>query len=104
MDSTFRHRGHELASRNAPSISVDAAVRIEAHERDGQERLLRYCARPAFALESLREIDIEHLVFESVKPSPRGSVSLMLTPMPLLDRIAVLISQPRKHLWREIHN
>ena len=36
-------------------FSVDAEVRIEAHERDGLERLLRYCARPAFALERLRE-------------------------------------------------
>ncbi len=37
-------------------FSVDAEVRIEAHERDGLERLLRYCARPAFALERLREM------------------------------------------------
>ena len=66
-------------------FSVDAAVRIEAHERDGLERLLRYCARPAFALERLREIDTEHLVYESVKPAPGGSVSLMLTPMQLSD-------------------
>ncbi|MEO6421551.1 MAG: transposase [Candidatus Nitrotoga sp.] len=30
-------------------FSVNAEVRIEAHERDGLERLLRYCARPAAA-------------------------------------------------------
>ena len=36
---------------------VDAEVRIAADERDGLERLLRYCARPAFALERLRGID-----------------------------------------------
>lgn len=28
---------------------------VDAHEREGLERLLRYCARPAFALERLRE-------------------------------------------------
>jgi len=81
-------------------FSVDAQVRIEAHERDGLERLLRYCARPAFALERLREIDSEHLVYESVKPGPGGSVSLMLTPMQLLDRLAALIPPPRKHRHR----
>ena len=81
-------------------FSVDAKVRIEAHERDGLERLLRYCARPAFALERLREIDPEHLVYESVKPGPGGSVSLMLTPMQLLDRLAALIPPPRKHRHR----
>ena len=81
-------------------FSVDAKVRIEAHERDGLERLPRYCARPAFALERLREIDPEHLVYESVKPGPRGSVSLMPTPMQLLDRLAALIPPPRRHRHR----
>ena len=79
---------------------VDANVRIEARERDGLERLLRYCARLVFALERLREIDAEHLVYESVKPGPKGSVSLMLTPMQLLNRLAALIPPPRKHRHR----
>ena len=81
-------------------FSIDAKVRIAAHERCGLERLLRYCARPAFALERLREIDAEHLVYESVKPGPKGSVSLMLTPMQLLDRLAALIPPPRRHRHR----
>ena len=61
-------------------FSLDASVRIEASDRQGLERLLRYCARPAFALERLREIDAERLVYESVEPGAGGSVSLMLTP------------------------
>ncbi len=32
-------------------FSLDASVRIEGADRQGQERLLRYCARAAFALE-----------------------------------------------------
>jgi len=83
-------------------FSVDAQVRIEAHDRAGLERLLRYCARPAFALERLREIDAEHLVYESVKPGPGGSVSLVLTPMELLDRLAALIPPPRRHRHRYV--
>ncbi len=83
-------------------FSVDAGVRIEAHERVGLERLLRYCARPAFALERLREIDPEHLVYESVKPGPGGNVSLLLTQMQLLDRLAALIPPPRRHRHRYI--
>lgn len=81
-------------------FSVNAEVRIEAHEREGLERLLRYCARPAFALERLREVDPEHLVYESVKPGPGGSVSLMRTPKQLLDRLAALIPPPRRHRHR----
>jgi hypothetical protein len=53
-------------------FSLDAGVRIEATDRQGLERLLRYCARPAFALERLREIDADHLVHESIKPGPGG--------------------------------
>jgi hypothetical protein len=68
-----------------------ATVRIEGDDREGLERLLRYCARPAFALERLREIDPEHLVYESVKPGRGGSVSLILTPLELLDRLAALV-------------
>jgi hypothetical protein len=37
-------------------FSVDASVRIEAADRAGRERLLRYCARPPFALDRLREL------------------------------------------------
>jgi hypothetical protein len=40
---------------------------MEFH-RPGLEPLLRYCARPAFTLERLREIDAERSVCESVKP------------------------------------
>src|SRR3989442_14836082 len=35
-------------------FSVDASVRIEAADRAGREQLLRYCARPPFAMERLR--------------------------------------------------
>jgi len=36
---------------------------------------LRYCARPAFALERLREIDPEHMFHERIKPGPWGENS-----------------------------
>ena len=85
---------------HSSGFPVDAKVRIEAREVDSLERLLRYCAGPAFALERLCEIDLRHLVYESVKPGPGGSVSLMLTPLQLLDRLAALIPPPRKHRHR----
>jgi hypothetical protein len=37
-------------------FSVDASIRVEADDRAGLERLLRYCARPPFALERLAPI------------------------------------------------
>jgi hypothetical protein len=41
-----------LAGENS-GFSLDVAVRVGAHDRAGLERLLRYCARPPFALERL---------------------------------------------------
>ena len=57
-------------------FSLDAAVRIEAADRAGLERLLRYCARPPFALERL----------ELLLNYPEGVAFVMVTP----------ISQPRR--------
>jgi len=81
-------------------FSLDTSVRIEAHDRQGLERLLRYCARPAFAQERLRQLDPEHLVYESKKPGPGGKVSVRLTPHQLLDRLSALIPPARRHRHR----
>ena len=43
-------------------FSLDASVRIEAHDHQGRERLLRYCARPPFALERIEIIDSQRLI------------------------------------------
>ena len=51
-------------------FSVAAAVRIEAADRPGRTRLLRYCARPPFALERLQQRDAEHLIYAASKPGP----------------------------------
>ena len=72
-------------------FSVDAAVRIEGNDRAGLERLLRYCARPPFALEHLQQRDAGHLVYHCPKPRPDGPRDLVLTPLELIDRIAALV-------------
>lgn len=88
------------ACEHGSGFSLDAGVRIEANDPQGLERLLRYCARPAFAQERLRQIDAEHLVYESPKPGPGGRVSQILTPQELMDRLAALIPPPRRHRHR----
>jgi Putative transposase len=81
-------------------VSVDASVRIEAADRAGCLRLLRYCARPPFASDRSRELDPERLLYESTKPGPGGNRPLLLTPLELLDRIAALVPSPRIHRHR----
>ena len=48
--------------------SVDGSMRIEGADRMGLQGLLRYCARPPFALEHLHQRDAEHLVYRNPKP------------------------------------
>ena len=83
-------------------FSVDASVRIAATDRAGRERLLRYCARPPFALDRLHELDPERLLYESAKQSPGGTGPQILTPLQLLDRLAVLVPPPRVHRHRHL--
>ncbi len=81
-------------------FSVDAAVRIEGWDRDGLERLVRYCARPPFALERLEASGADRLVYHLPKPGPDGRTDLTLTPLELIDRLAALIPPPRLHRHR----
>ena len=81
-------------------FSVDGSVRIEAADRAGRERLLRYCARPPFALERLHEIGLERLVYDHPQSSPGSGGTLIVTPLALRDRLAALVPPPRVHRHR----
>ena len=81
-------------------FSLDAAVRIEGSDRAGLERLLRYCARPPFALERLEQVGEDQLVYRFAKPLPDGRTELRLTPLELIERLAALIPPPRLHRHR----
>jgi hypothetical protein len=88
-------------------FSVDAGVCIEADDRAGLERLLRYCARPPFAKERLRK-EGAALVYRCAKQrseptsDKRGAKvdEITLTPLELIARIAALVPPPRTHRHR----
>ncbi len=52
-------------------FSVDTSVRIEAHNRAALERLLRYCARPAFSMQRLTAL---------AQTWPKRALSVVLLP------------------------
>lgn len=81
-------------------FSLDASVCIEGHDRAGLERLLRYCARPPFALERLEQLAHDQLVYRFPRPQPDGRTELRLTPLELIERLAALIPPPRLHRHR----
>ena len=114
-----------LAWENS-GFSVDASVRITLIDRDvpsyfqSLEHLLRYCARPPFALERLsvrrgadgwiariRYVLPRHKAAnwvgsgrgrKSKRPGANGVVEL--PPFEFLDRLADLVPPPRKHRHR----
>ena len=67
----------------------------EAPDRAGLERLLRYCARPPFAMDRLKQRGAD-LVYRCSKghseplQCDKYSGELVLTPLELIDRIAQL--------------
>jgi len=114
-----------LAWENS-GFSIDASVRITLLDRDvpgyfqSLEHLLRYCARPPFAIERLSVIrDADRRITriryvmprhkaanwvgpgrgrKSTRPGANGVVEL--TPFEFLDRLADLVPPPRKHRHR----
>ena len=73
-------------------FSVNADVAFEESDRRGAERLMRYCARPAFSGERLRLIsekaetaDSTRLQYDVSKPSQKAGPPLILTATELFD-------------------
>ncbi len=97
-----------LSWRGSGGFSIDASVRIEGDDRPGVERLIRYCARPPFALERLHApagirslaSNNARLVYRLPRPTPDGRNVLRLTPLELLERLSHLIPPPRLHRHR----
>ena len=99
----LRHRGlrwlvrHECLDRVAAADmrawqhgggwSVDASVRVAAWDRQGLERLVRYCARPPLTSGRLGRLNADTLVYRLRRPLLDGRTEILLTP-------------PRKHRHR----
>jgi hypothetical protein len=85
---------------HAGGWSVDASVILPAWDRQGLERLVRYCARPALSQERLGRAGDDLLVYSLKRPTLDGRTEIYLTPLELLDRLAQLITPPRIHKHR----
>ena len=68
-------------------FSLDANVLIQHQDREGLERLIRYCARPIFSGERLEFIG-EKLRYPLSKPLADVQTVLLLKPSELLDKLA----------------
>ena len=81
-------------------FTLHANTQVPAHRRDQLERLLRYTARGAVALERLAEDAHGDLVYTFTKPWSDGTTGIRLSPLELLEKLAALVPLPRVHLVR----
>jgi hypothetical protein len=84
----------------AAGFNVHAGVTVRAGDREGLERLLRYCARPPFSLERLSRLPDGRVAYLLRKPRRNGATHLVLEPVAFLARIASIIPPPRYPLTR----
>ncbi len=86
-----------LSWQGSGGFSVHGAVTIERDDREGLERIIRYCARSPWASSRLRRIDDETLLYELPPGDVHGRDHILLSPLELLDRLAFFIPPPRRH-------
>jgi len=109
-----------LTWRAAGGFSLDTSVRYHGTDSTGRERLIRYCARPPFALERLRIQPepaalplrqrgdhavpdagrVRQVLDRPPRPTPDGRSLLVLSPLDFLAALARLIPPPRVHRHR----
>ena len=119
-----------LTWQGTGGFSLDASVRIDGSDRAGRERLLRYCARPPFALDRLRierdprvpnrpagageadrsgtgltprrsqPVGVRRVFYQPARPTPDGRTLLALSPLEFLEALSRLIPPPRVHRHR----
>src|SRR5215470_2988689 len=81
-------------------FSLHANTQVPAHRRDQLERLIRYMARGAVALEHLAQDANGDLLYTFTHPWSDGTTGIRLSPMELLEKLAALVPLPRAHLVR----
>jgi len=86
----------KMLSNDNSGFSLDAKVRVPAWDREGLERLIRYCARPCFASQNLRW-NGPWVYYRLPKPTHTGKTFIQLEPLEFIERISCFIPYPRRH-------
>ena len=78
-------------------FSLHGAACVESWDREGLDKLLRYCARPPFASENIK-FRKGKVTYTVVKPTSSGMKQVQFDPVEFIDRLSELIPDPRCHL------
>ncbi|MBK7890691.1 MAG: transposase [Bdellovibrionales bacterium] len=99
MPDTDHAAKHGLVAKSS-GFSLHAGVAMAGTERDKIEKLCRYIARPAVALERLSLSSSGQVIYTLKKPYDDGTQAISLSPMELMERLAALVPRPKIHLTR----
>jgi Putative transposase/Transposase zinc-binding domain len=86
----------KMESNEDSGFSLNANVQIPSWDREGLERLIRYCARPCFKSENLRW-NGPWVHYRLAKPTHTGKTFVQFEPLEFLERISRFIPYPRRH-------
>lgn len=81
-------------------FSLHAAIAVHENDREGLERLARYCARPALSPSRLSFTDDGLVRYEMKRTFANGQSEVLLEPRDFLVRLCALIPPTRFHMIR----
>jgi hypothetical protein len=90
-------------SRNAQvsSFSLHAGVAVRAPDRKTLERLCKYAARPALAMDRLERLPDGRLRYRLKTPWRNGTTHVILDSLDFIAKLAALVPYPRVNLFRQ---
>lgn len=75
-------------------VSLHAAVRVQAHDRNRLEQLCRYIARPALSDERVQINAAGQVELKLKTPWRDGTTHLIMSPLEFMRRLAPLVPRP----------
>ncbi len=81
-------------------LTLHAAVRCAADDRQALEQLSRYITRPALANERVQTNAAGQVVLKLKTPWRDGTTHLVMSPLEFMQRLAALVPRPRLQLIR----
>ena len=84
----------------ADGYSLHAGVRVAAGDLQRLEKLCRYVARPALALDRLHELADGRFAYRWRQAWSDGTATLLFEPGTLIEKLVALVPRPNGHLTR----
>lgn len=97
-----RGRGFRTGDRCAlcDGFSLHANTQVLASERKALQKLIRYTARPAIALERMSEQEDGKILYKLKSSYSDGTTHVLYDPIELVEKVVALIPPPRANLLR----